>query len=57
MVIPAPIEVDEIMRGVRKGKLTTIDQIREKLAEKHRVTIACPLTTGIFAWIAAEIPG
>jgi hypothetical protein len=54
MVIPAPVEVDEIMRQVRKGKLITIDGIRQRLAKKHGVTIACPLTTGIFAWIAAH---
>ncbi len=53
LVIPAPIEVDEIMRKVRKGKLITINEIREKLAEKHNADFACPITTGIFAWIAA----
>jgi hypothetical protein len=53
-VIPAPIEVDEIMRKVPKGKITTIDAIRKELARKHRTTIACPITTGIFAWIAAH---
>ena len=53
-VIPAPREVDALMRTVRKGKLTTIDQIRGKLARTHRVTMACPITTGIFAWIAAH---
>lgn len=54
MVIPAPIEVAEAMRTIRKGKLTTIDLIRESLAAKHHTSIACPLTTGIFAWIAAH---
>lgn len=53
-VVPAPREVDAIMRGVKKGKLITIDGIREKLAQKHGTTMACPLTTGIFAWIAAH---
>lgn len=53
LVIPAPKEVDEIMRKVPKGKITTINQIREKLAKRHGVTIGCPITTGIFAWIAA----
>ena len=53
-VIPAPIEVDEIMRKVPKGKVTTIDAIRKELARKHGTTIACPITTGIFAWIAAH---
>ena len=54
MVIPAPIEVDEIMRKVPKGKLTTINEIRSALARKHRVDVGCPITTGIFAWIAAN---
>ncbi|MEC7408872.1 MAG: hypothetical protein VYB72_08655, partial [Planctomycetota bacterium] len=53
-VIPAPIEVDELMRKVRKGQVTTIDHLRAQLAKKHEVDIACPLTTGIFAWIAAH---
>lgn len=53
-VIPAPMEVDELMRRVPKGKLTTIDQLREVLARRHQATIACPITTGIFAWIAAH---
>jgi hypothetical protein len=42
------------MRRVRPGKLTTIDAVRTVLARKHGATIACPLTTGIFAWIAAH---
>jgi alkylated DNA nucleotide flippase Atl1 len=54
VVIPAPIEVDEIMKNVPKGKLITINQIRAILAKKHGATIGCPITTGIFAWIAAH---
>jgi alkylated DNA nucleotide flippase Atl1 len=54
VVIPAPKEVDEIMKGVPRGKLITINQIREALAKKHGATIGCPLTTGIFAWVAAH---
>ncbi|MFQ6617333.1 MAG: hypothetical protein ACE5QV_01485 [Fidelibacterota bacterium] len=54
VVIPAPVEVDEIMRGVPEGKLITINEIRAKLARKHNATIGCPMTTGIFAWIAAN---
>ena len=37
--IPAPIEVDEIMRRVPRGKLITINQIRELVAERHGATI------------------
>jgi len=54
IVIPAPIEVDELMRKVPAGKLTTIKDIRTALAKKHKATIGCPMTTGIFAWIAAN---
>ncbi len=37
-VIPAPIEVDEIMRSVPEGKLITINIIRERLAKKHKAS-------------------
>ncbi len=53
-VIPAPLEVDALMRRVPRGKLTTIDELRKVLAHRHGATIACPITTGIFAWIAAH---
>ena len=54
VVIPAPMEVNEMMRKVPRGKLITINQIREILARKHGASIGCPITTGIFAWIAAH---
>jgi len=53
-VIPAPREVDNIIRRVPRGKLITVNQIREALAVKHHTTIGCPITTGIFAGIAAR---
>lgn len=54
VVIPAPKEVDEIMRMVPEGKIITINKIREILAKKHNATIGCPITTGIFSWISAH---
>jgi alkylated DNA nucleotide flippase Atl1 len=54
VVIPAPIEVDELMRKVPAGKLITINDIRAALAKKHKATIGCPMTKGIFAWVAAH---
>ena len=54
VVIPAPREVDEMMRKIPRGNLTTINEIRGALARKHGATIGCPITTGIFAWIAAN---
>lgn len=53
-VIPAPIEVDKLMKKVPKGKVLTITEIRQSLAKKHKATMACPLTTGIFVNIAAR---
>jgi len=37
-VIPAPVEVDEIMRSVPQGRLITINQIRARLAKKHHAS-------------------
>ena len=52
--IPAPMEVDQLMRKVPKGKLTTVNEIRSAIAKKHKATIGCPITCGIFAFIAAN---
>jgi hypothetical protein len=53
-VVPAPMEVNELMRRVPEGKLTTMNELRQALARRHGATIACPITTGIFAWISAH---
>ena len=55
IVIPAPIEVDEIMKRVPSGRLITVNEIRSALARKHGATIGCPITTGIFAMISAHV--
>lgn len=52
--IAAPIDVDNIMKQVPKGKLITINNIRAKIAKKYKATMTCPITTGIFANIAAH---
>jgi hypothetical protein len=54
MVIPAPREVDALMKQVPKGRLVTINELRAVLAKKHKADFACPITTGIFSWIAAH---
>src|SRR5580765_4619826 len=54
VAVPAPREVDAIMRKVPDGKLITINEIRQIVARKHKATIGCPITSGIFAWIAAH---
>lgn len=52
--IPAPIEVDEVMQSVPKGKLITTKEIRDVIASKHHATMACPICCGIFSWISAH---
>jgi hypothetical protein len=54
MAIPSPLEINAIMKKVPTGKIITINKIREKVAKKHKATIGCPITTGIFSWIAAH---
>jgi hypothetical protein len=53
-VIPAPLEVDALMKRVPKGCVVTINELRSALAKRHKVDFACPITTGIFSWIAAH---
>jgi len=54
MLIPSPLEVDNVMKTIPFGKLITNKQIRNYLCKKHKTTITCPLTTGIFTSIAAH---
>jgi alkylated DNA nucleotide flippase Atl1 len=44
-----------IMKRVPRGRLITVNEIRNALARKHGATIGCPITTGIFAMIAAHV--
>jgi alkylated DNA nucleotide flippase Atl1 len=54
-VIATPKLVDKLMKHVPRGKVTTINEIRDALAKEHGAEIACPITTGIFASIAAHV--
>lgn len=54
MVIPSPLEVDEVIRRVRKGRLITINKIRQKLSRKHKTDFTCPICTGLFSNISAH---
>lgn len=54
MLIPRPIDVDALMRRIPRGKLATVDQLRERLAKDCHADLTCPLTAGIFMRIAAE---
>ena len=54
MLVPTPILGDEVVRKVPKGKLVTVNNIRDKLADNFGADVTCPLTTGIFLNIAAN---
>jgi alkylated DNA nucleotide flippase Atl1 len=54
MAIAAPIEYDQLMKKVPKGKVTTIDRMMAHMAKKYNAGCACPMTAGIFVKIAAH---
>lgn len=53
-VLPAPLEVDHLMRQVKRGRVVTSKELRHALARAHGTDVACPIVTGIFCWIAAH---
>ena len=55
MLIARPLDVDALIRKVQRGKLVTVTQLMEKLAKDARADCACPMTTGIFLRIVAEV--
>jgi hypothetical protein len=54
MVISTPLEIEEFVRQVPKGKLITLDSLRQVAAKRHKTTITCPVTTGIFLGMVAK---
>ena len=54
VVLVNPSEVVEVMSKVPEGKILTIVEICEKIANEHRVKACCSLTTGIFIMTAAN---
>lgn len=54
IAIPSPREIDGFMRKIPHGKVITTSEIVKAVARKHQADIGCPMTTGIFAWIAAH---
>lgn len=54
MVIPTPRLIEKILYEIPKGKVITLSQLREYIAEECKADYACPLTTGIFLRICSE---
>lgn len=53
MYFAPPIAYDVIMKSVSKGKLITVEKIREYLAKQNGADFTEPITAGIFVSIAA----
>jgi 6-O-methylguanine DNA methyltransferase, DNA binding domain len=54
MLVPSPLLVDTVIKRIARGKLATVNNIRDYLADKFNADMSCPLTTGIFINIAAH---
>ncbi|MFN8243671.1 MAG: MGMT family protein [Ferruginibacter sp.] len=54
MLIPTPLLVAAAIRKIHKGKLATVNSLRDYLAGQQGADMTCPLTTGIFMNIAAH---
>lgn len=54
LLVPTPLLVDEAIRKIPKGKLATVNGLRDYLADSFRADMTCPLTTGIFLNISAH---
>ncbi|HEY0411921.1 MAG TPA: hypothetical protein VGD66_02120 [Allosphingosinicella sp.] len=54
MLVATPRLVDDYMRNVPAGESRSIARMRTDLAQRHGAEISCPLSTSIFARIAAE---
>jgi alkylated DNA nucleotide flippase Atl1 len=54
MVISTPLEIEGLINKIPKGKVATIATLREAIAKRHKTTITCPITTGIFLGVIAR---
>ena len=54
MLIACPLDIEELVLTIPKGKLVTMAVLRARLARDFGAETACPLTTGIFLRLVAE---
>ncbi|MBI5708608.1 MAG: MGMT family protein [Armatimonadetes bacterium] len=50
-VVPAPSEIEEIVKTIPRGKVMPIGEIAAQIMAKHKTEMCCPMTTGIFTWL------
>lgn len=54
LAIASPREIFSLIQQVPAGKVATIADLQSAVAKRHGAELGCPLTTGIFIWIAAN---
>ncbi|MFA5004121.1 MAG: hypothetical protein WC498_02485 [Candidatus Saccharimonadales bacterium] len=55
VLVSTPAEIEAELRTLPKGTETTASELRRRLAAKHHVEVTCPITTGLFLRIIAEV--
>jgi len=54
IAIPSPREIFSLIQRVPAGKVATMKDLQDEVAKRHAAEMGCPITTGIFTWIAAN---
>ena len=54
MLIPRPSDLEGLIKKIRKGKLVTKSELRNRLSADFNADVTCPITAGIFLRIIAE---
>jgi alkylated DNA nucleotide flippase Atl1 len=54
MVIPSPWDLRRLIATIPRGKVATVAELRVALAREANADVACPMTAGIFTWIASN---
>lgn len=55
LLISSPAEIDGVLQGILPGQAMSVAELRNSLAARHGADGTCPLTTGIFLRIIAEV--
>lgn len=54
MVVSSPAEVDGVIRQIARGEVITLSDLRDAIARRHGVAVACPVSTAIFVGMSAR---
>ena len=54
MLIPTALQLDAMIRKIPRGEVSTLAQVRSRLARWHNADLTCPLVSGIYLRIVAE---